>query len=453
MDKYMLITYDGKQYKKLIDSNLDQSLKNNLGDHYNFDNNGFLIVNNNENINRNIFKAYIDVIKDYELDENEKIAITDMVNKINLNSSDISLITQNIGKLVYIYTLVSSKNKKSEKNIKIDMNDFQISTPKIAYNQELSKAVLSSDNNTYKNLNLAKQILLEASKKSKYKSYIDESKIDYIMSNIVICKDLDDFKKQFKLNDNGNSKFDSESEFNITMELVKGLQNPENGKIILKSDCGIDTIVHEIVHALSIKNKHTGILKIGEDLIKENDCWKNVEMEHVSVLNEAITHYITRDLLPELEISSAYNYGADFLKQYKQATDGYEEQVNNILEAYFKQNKGALNHIAQDINKSGVLTWYDVLESSLIYQYVNSMVLPVRYLKNCFTKEELEKMLSVITTKYKLTFDQSDKLNEFHQLREKYGQEEYERINQIQQINKHYQNISLDNDAKFMKNR
>lgn len=450
MDKYMLITYNGKQYKKLIDSNLDESLKNILGDYYNFDSNGFLIVNNNEFVNRNIFNAYVDVIKDYELDENIKSTIISIINKIKLNSTDINLITESIGELAYIYTVVSTKNKKSEKKQNITINNFQISTPKVATDKELSKEVLSADNNAYKNLNLAKQILLEASKKSNFSPYINEQKINNIMSNIVICKDLDDFKEQFKLNDKGNSKFASESEFNMTMERIRGLQNPENGKIILKSDCGIDTIIHEMVHALSIKNQSTGILKIGEELINENENWKNIEKDHIDILNEAMTHYITRELLPELEISSAYNYGADFLKQYKQVTNDYEEE-NNILEAYFKQNKEALNYIAQDINKSGLLTWHDVLESSLIYQYVNSMILPVKYLKKCCTKETIEKTMNSIANRYKLSLDDDQKLKEFHQLREKYGQEEYERINKIQQIKVNYQNVLIDDDMNFMK--
>lgn len=461
MDKYMIITYGDKKYKKLLDENLEKVIREKLGENYIVDNNGCLIREGDTNestvaINREIFKVFIDVIQNYELDDSVKNTIINSITEINSKSMDKDLIMKKVDEMAYLYTFVSKKNKQIDGNkevveqSKVEVEPTIVSTPKIANNTDLSKEILSSEKNTNNNITLAKQVLLRASKDSRFSKYINENNIDSVMSKIIVCKDLDEFKKQFKLNDQGSTKFDSESDFNMRMEGMKAFQNPENGKIILKPNCGVDTIVHEIVHAISVKNKETGILKNGKELLTESSNWKGLDESHITALNEAMTHYITRELLPELEISSAYNYGADFLDKYVKATNGYEINQNNILEAYFNQDKNALEYIANDIDKSGKLKWPDVIESSLIYQAVNMMILPFRYLKKCHTKEELDELMIVISNKYKLLLSNSGKLNEFHQVREEYAKEEYKRINRIQQVKANNQNMVLD-DTNYVR--
>lgn len=461
MDKYMIITYGDKKYKKLLDENLEKVIKEKLGENYIFDNNCCLIREGDTKestvaINREIFKGFVDVMQNYELDNSVKNTIINSITEINSKSMDKDLIMKKVDEMAYLYTFVSKKNKQIDSNkevveqSKVNVETTVVSTPKIANNTDLSKEILSSEKNTNNNIALAKQVLLRASKDSRFSKYINENNIDSIMANIVVCKDLDEFKKQFKLNDQGNSKFESEREFDMTMQTLRAFQNPENGKIILKPNCGLDTIVHEIVHAISVKNKETGILKNGKELLTESSNWKGLDESHITALNEAMTHYITRELLPELEISSAYNYGADFLDKYVKATNGYEINQNNILEAYFNQNKNALEYIANDVNKSGKLTWSDVIESSLIHQGVNMMIFPVRYLKKCNTKEELDELMNAISNEYKLLLSNSGKLNEFHQVREEYAKEEYERISRIQQVKANNQNIVLD-DTNYVR--
>lgn len=442
MNKYMQVTYDNKNYRKELNEELDLALVNQLKNYYKFDNNNFLIRDGKSEaetvlINKKIANALISIIKNYELDDKIKNTIQGYIDELDLNSSDVHLTRRRVDDLVYLYTFVSKNLKKIKGDNNKVTQTFSMSTtsPSLATNNDLSKQILSSrDNNINENIELARQVLLRASKEDRFSKYIDASNINLVMSNIIICNDVNDFKRQFKLNDDGNSNFQTDAEFDMAMETMKAFQNPENGKIILKADCDLGTIIHEIVHSISVKNKETGIIQIGKDLIGKSNNFKDINESQIGVLNEAMTHYITRELLPELQISSAYNYGADFLKQYVTATNGYEIKNNNILDAYFNKNENSLDYIAQDINKSDILTWSNIMESCEISQYVNSMMLPIRYLKKCNTKDELEQLMKEISNKYNLLLSSSGKLDEFQKARDEYAKEEQERIIRIRQI-------------------
>lgn len=442
MNKYMQVTYDNKSYRKELNEELDLALVNQLKNYYKFDNNNFLIrVGKSESetalINKKIATALISIIKNYELDDKIKNTIQGYIDEIDLNFSDVHLTRKRVDDLVYLYTFVSKNLKKIKAdNSKINQT-FSTSTtsPLLATNNDLSKQILSSrDNSINENIELARQVLLRASKEDRFSKYIDASNISLVMSNIIVCNDINDFKRQFKLNAYGNSNFQTDTEFDMAMETLNAFQNPEKGKIVLKAGCGLDTIIHEMVHGISVKNKETGIIQIGKDLIGKSNNFKDVSESQIGVLNEAMTHYITRELLPELQISSAYNYGADFLRQYVDATNGYEIKNNNILDAYFNKNKNSLDYIAKDINESGILTWPNILESCEIAQYVNSMMLPIRYLKRCNTKDEIEQLMKEISNRYNLLLSSSGKLDEFQKTRDEYAKEEQERITRIRQI-------------------
>ena len=217
--------------------------------------------------------------------------------------------------------------------------------------------------NIYDNIESAKQALLRASKDPKLGKYITEDKINEALSNTIICHTNEAFVKQVKLvvpdiDENDPSMFGR-----IAFQAV------ESKKIVLRNNCNLEDIVHEIVHYCSLDGKDTGILGVGNELIsdKQNPDWNTLNEFHIDVLNEAMTHYITQEVLPEIKVEDAYNYGGIFLKNYAKASGN----MDKILDAYFAKDKGSLDFIAKDVNKEGLINWHDIIEVSGVYQYTN----------------------------------------------------------------------------------
>lgn len=220
--------------------------------------------------------------------------------------------------------------------------------------------------NIYNNIESAKQALLRASKNPKLGKYITEEKINEAFSNIIICNNEKDFINQIKLIDADAQEND------ISISGMQAFQTVESKKIVLRNNCDIDKIVHEAVHYFSLAGKDTGILGIGNELIsdKENPDWNTLNKLHIDVLNEAITHYITQEILPERKVEDAYTYGGIFLRDYAKASGN----MDKVLDAYFAKDKNALDFIAKDVNKEGLINWHDIIEISGIYQYTNMRI-------------------------------------------------------------------------------
>jgi hypothetical protein len=221
----------------------------------------------------------------------------------------------------------------------------------------------TSKQNIYDSIESAKQALLKASMNPKLGKYITEDKISEALSNIIVCNSEEEFITQVRLIDPDVKENDT------SISGMQAFQAVESKKIVLRNDCDVDKIVHETVHYFSLDGKDTGILGIGNELIndKENPDWNTLNKFHVDVLNEAITHYITQEILPERKVEDAYTYGGIFLRDYAKAS----ENMDKILDTYFAKDKDALDFIAKDINKEGLINWHDIIEVSGVYQYTN----------------------------------------------------------------------------------
>lgn len=221
----------------------------------------------------------------------------------------------------------------------------------------------TNNTNIYNNIEYAKQALLRASKHPVLGKYITEAKINEALSNIIICHTERAFIDQIKLVD------PSVEEDNISISGMTAFQVVESRKIVLRNNCDVEHIIHEMVHFFSLYGKDTGVLGIGNELIsdKDNPDWNTLNELHIDVLNEAITHYISQEVLPERKIEDAYTYGANFLRDYAKASGNFDK----ILAAYFAKDKKALDFIAKDVNKENLINWHDIIEISGVYQYTN----------------------------------------------------------------------------------
>lgn len=219
---------------------------------------------------------------------------------------------------------------------------------------------------THQNIAKAKELLLRASTNPTLGKYITKDKIDSALANIVICDSDEEFIKQVKL------VVPDIDEDDQAISGMRAFQAVESKKIVFRDNCNIETIIHELVHYFSVDGKDTGILGIGDALINDdqNHDWNGLNSLHIDVLNEAMTHYITQEIVPEIKVEDAYQYGANFLKDYAEASGN----MDKILDAYFNKNKGALDSIAKDVNRHGVISWHDILEISGVYQYTQMRI-------------------------------------------------------------------------------
>lgn len=256
--------------------------------------------------------------------------------------------------------------------------------------------ILENKNITRENISKVKHILFKASNNPQFSKYITEDKIQEALSNTIVCKDEDEFIKQVDLVVPGASK-----EASLIYGL-KAFQAVESKKIVLRNDCNVETITHELVHYFSLDDKGTGILNIGEEIIsdKENHDWDKVNPLHIDVLNEAMTHYITQELLPDVKVEDAYTYGANFLEDYAKASGNSDK----ILESYFGKNKDSLDFIAKDINKEGIISWHDILEASGVHQYTNMRIFKrfeQNYKKCADERKRIDNLITTIQNKNK----------------------------------------------------
>ena len=258
-----------------------------------------------------------------------------------------------------------------------------------------------------KQLDLAKRMLISATKNPRLSKYISEDMIEEIISKVYIAKSVDDYmqkvREQYAKAKNQNEEEIEEYEMNeetdmssrgMCFEEVILINYRENKENIYQ------TIIHEIVHYLSVKDKENGILQLGKELAEENSDWEGVKAAMIESLNESITQYITRMILGKnIKMETSYDYGVDVLEAYTKATNGYEEEQNNILEAYFNKDKEALKHISSDFNLEGDRMWQDMLKSFLVYDVAMSEN-KFYLLKHCISNEAIKKHMKKISTKY-----------------------------------------------------
>ena len=245
--------------------------------------------------------------------------------------------------------------------------------------------------NVYENMMIVKNIMERATTNPKFNKYITKEKVNEALSNIIICMTDEQFDKEAEKVIEGSSKEEEHKG-------RRAFQAVESRKIVFRNDCSVEEMVHEIVHYSSLDDESTGIIGIGKELIQDekNKDWNNLNQLHIDVLNEAMTHYITQELIPEYKVDDAYNYGAEFLKNYSNAS-GNEEKIFN---AYFNKDKEDLDYIAKDINKENIASWHDIIEICGVYQFTQMMIFK-QFEKNFKRCEDMREKTDIIMRKIK----------------------------------------------------
>lgn len=442
MEYNILVSQNNKNYKFTLSPELLYILKINLGEQLKFKDNGFLI-RNSENIretfeiNIGISKSFLDLLSKYELTDEQKIFIENFKKKeknIILDEVGVWAYKRALDDLIVLYSIVKTSNKQKDNNQEIKKEQIEVEAktivvPKITGTTELSKEILSATDDVKNNIELAKKVFERASKDEKFSKYFTKDVIEAVFKKIIVCKSDEEFNKKYRKDSKFNEKNVTEQEIEKMTKGCRAYQNPETGETCFRPKNNIDTIIHELVHAISLQKGVTGIYQIGSELIKENQNWNGIDESYIISLNEAMTHYITRELLPELEIYSAYNYGADFLKKYAVNKESHK----SIMEAYFLGNKNQLSKIANRVDSANKVSWCDVLESSLIYQGVNMGLLPGVYLNSCKKQQEIDDTIKTILKLEEEKLDEEN-LKKYQAEREAYAKREQARISKINQI-------------------
>lgn len=210
--------------------------------------------------------------------------------------------------------------------------------------------------------------------------YVNNEMLQEIYSSIRVCHSNEKFVETYKENLTRKER-ESLSEFDIPMAFV----NVELNLIYIKYGTPIEVVVHEIVHSISNKlKKDTGIKEVMENYIREKGISLEDEEFVIDSFNEAITHYITQLLIPEIKVSDGYNYGASIIGKYSNTLLECGRDSNLILDAYFKGNQQAFNsmgndfkHIFEDvvvsINKARFWYLYKDARKVLSEEYINSI--------------------------------------------------------------------------------
>jgi len=452
MERYIKISFEGKSYKMNLTKELEQALFFHLQEKYLFDDKGFLIrsSNNIEDsnfINKQILEALIDVLAKYTLDD-EYLDYLDYLKNSNIKLDDLvanKFFKTSVDELIIIYNNeVVHKSKKNTSKKEEIKETTVVASPQIPWGDELSKKITFSDTNAYKNKELAYQVLLRASKQDDFKNFITEDKIKEAIAKIVICENQEEFEKKYielSKPESGKEKED------IKQRLIglMAFNSSVDGNTYIKENCRVEVIVHELNHFLSINKKEPGLELITRKLLP-NDIEKRLNIRfqgstnediknaYSEALNEAVTLYITRKMLPELNVTDAYNYGATFLDSYIKACEGHEKNIEQeLLSSYYKGNKNSLSYIINHINGVEKDYFFKILDSMFIDQCIHMQLLPIKYAKVLQTKEDITKFLNKIRKEIELKMSTSGHLEEFYKLREEYSKEERNFIKEIQE--------------------
>lgn len=245
-------------------------------------------------------------------------------------------------------------------------------------------------------LMLARQALMRATKNPKLSKYINEEMVEEALSKVHICSSFEEFANRVK----DVCKEEGIEFSNEYLNNTDAVIDVKTGDInVLNVE--IETIVHEAVHHMSKKNGENGIIEIAKQLAKDDSNWEGMKENHIELLNEAITQYITKIILEgKMDKKTTYDYGLDVLESYEKATNGYEKENNNILTAYFNKDKESLAYIAKDFNRGGILKWNKMLESFFMYHVgVNEANLSL--LKKCIKRKDIDAHLENVSERYK----------------------------------------------------
>lgn len=379
MLKYIVITLDGKKYRFPIDDVLDKALKEELINDYEFDDNSNLIRKKEETItsyklNFKILKALTTLLKKAELPAEYQ----DRIEKYDTKKPDafpnavsLSFLEHEISELIILYSEFCQlkEDTTSSLNTEQTRNEYQVPI-----------------------LNEALKILLNGINNKIIPFTITEDQIKEAINKVHICKDNDEFKKLY-------IKYGelTKEEINLCLYQTAAFYVKETGEIIFPPTISLDTLIHELCHSLSYFNNECSIKIIARELQKEDKNWENITELHINILNEALTDFITGLLLTK-NIHSAYSNGSKFFQKY-----AYDEiNLNEILDAYFAQNKEALASIATKINSVKENLWFEILDSALIYQAVNLLLIPIKNIDKCKKEEEMDAIIEDLKAKRKL---------------------------------------------------
>ena len=264
---------------------------------------------------------------------------------------------------------------------------------------DLSDKLMNSGNNAKENLELAKQALIRATENPVLSKYITKEAVEKVMQTIKLCKTDEEYAEEYEKHALDSMKRQGKEITKEDIEYFKELatstmaaQDYDTNEILLRPETDVDTIVHEAIHGIAIKDGVSGINKIGEALIEEKENgWEDLKKFDITVLDESITEFITKLVIPEREGDSAYAYGVDIIENYHNVCSR-SSSSEKLFEAYFNKDQKALKDIANDFNSVDENTWDKIVKSMRRHQLANMDIKYIKYLQNAMSKSELKQI-------------------------------------------------------------
>ncbi len=245
MRKYITIVIGGKNYRFLIDEELDKTLKSSLKERYKFDNSDTLIIDeddlvNSYNLKQLILKSILSQINTYDLnsDLQKKIdSLKDYIgSKTNVYSSDLSKLDSILGEASEIYSSVRSNLSKKEiesekrEEIRDNLGEIKDILDKTDYtNDNINESTSSTDDK----LEEFKEIVEELSYDEELKNKIPVTDINDAMDRVVICATMEEF-------------IDKTANSSETYDVALAIKN-KSEKIILPPNTQLEVVAVEIL--------------------------------------------------------------------------------------------------------------------------------------------------------------------------------------------------------------
>lgn len=387
MEKSILITLEEGKIEIRVNSDLDQRLKNKLGINYKVDLDGHIkqqavTAESTFKVKKGICEALIEEIKTHTLNEEEQQTLDEIIKNTSTIGDQSSAIH------IYFYrsyinalgALYADVKDRENNIIKENKEIPKITEINYKENSNTGKFNTEEEKKAY-------ELLVKAI--SKFPEYITIEKINEAFKNIRVCKTFEEFKDAY---------LEGRSEDNFSPSIA-GFIDGRTLQIVLPPDTLHTTIVHEIVHFLSSNKGKMGVLDTALELREESVYMKDLTPAHINILNEALTEVFT-EIICGTKTVGAYAFGARFFRKMYELTR-MDLNDNRFVEAFFRQNKRALESIAYEVYKTSGYrknNWYRVLDSS--YKYERMMGISFKLQRDMMTEEEIKEILTSISRKY-----------------------------------------------------
>lgn len=277
---------------------------------------------------------------------------------------------------------------------------------------------LNKSNNILIKCEMVRSIFLRAHNSKELSEYFNNETLNNLFSNIIVCRNEESLKKHFL------KTLDPQDRKNISyFDIPEAFTVIADNKIYIKETAKIDVIVHELIHFISNKkNNGSGIKDLAQLYYNNQKKLDTNKVLEIDSLNEAITHFITQLLIPEINVNDGYNYGASIIQKYYNMCKELNEKPNRVFDSYFKGNINAFDSIIKDFG----IYWDNLLSS------INKKRFMAYYKEGSdkvFNEEEISNILNEIKNNYEIK--NAKNLTNYNVARENYSRQEQNRLLEI----------------------